>query len=293
MNCVPNISEGRNQETIEAIRAAILAADGVRLINVTPDADHNRTVYSFLGAPEAVLTAAKALAAEAIQRIDMRVQEGAHPRIGAVDVTPFIPVSGVTDEETLAVCRAFGRWAGDRGIPVYYYEDAATKPERVNLADVRKGQYEGLEARLRDPEWAPDEGPAVFVPRSGAFVVGARFPLIAFNVNLRTADVELAKRIAQSVRHISGGFRYVKAMGLAVEGDLTQVSMNLTHYSKTPVHRVVEVIRSEAARYGVAVAGTELVGAIPAAAAEEIIRFYLQCHDFSASQILELNCLPD
>jgi glutamate formiminotransferase len=177
-------------------------------------------------------------------------------------------------------------------VPVYYYEDAATRPERINLAKIRKGQYEALPEKLKAPEWAPDEGPAEFNPKAGATVTGVRFPLIAFNVNLHTTDVDIAQRIAQAVRHISGGFRYVKAMGLLLEEqNMAQVSMNLTNYTKTPIPRVLETIRMEAARHGVSVAGTEIVGSIPMGALEEIVKHYVQTHDFELSQVIEYSLL--
>ncbi|RME65094.1 MAG: glutamate formimidoyltransferase, partial [Caldilineae bacterium] len=198
----------------------------------------------------------------------------------------------VSTEEALAIARRFGRFLGDLGVPVYYYEDAATRPERQNLATIRKGQYEGLPAKLQDPDWLPDEGPAVFNPQAGATVTGVRFPLIAFNVNLRTTDLDIANRIARAVRHISGGYRYVKAMGVALEAQgMVQVSMNLTNYTKTPIHRVLETVRMEAARHGVTVAGTELIGAMPLAAIQEIMRHYVQTHDFQLSQIIEYSLL--
>ena len=195
---------------------------------------------------------------------------------------PFIPIRDVDTAEAVAIARRFGQFVGALGVPVYYYEDAATRPERKSLPDIRKGEYEALADKLTQPDWAPDEGPAVFNPRSGATVTGARFPLVAFNVNLRTTDVSIADRIAKAVRHISGGYRYVRALGLPLaDKGMVQVSMNLIHYDKTPVSRVLETIRSEAARYGVAIAGTELVGPVPLGVLEEVAKFYLQVHEFS------------
>jgi glutamate formiminotransferase len=186
------------------------------------------------------------------------------------------------------IARKFGAWLGSRGVPVYYYEDAATRPERQSLPKIRKGEYEALEEKLRDRAWEPDEGPAEFNPAAGATVTGSRFPLIAFNVNLRTDDLEVAKTIARAVRHINGGFKAVRGMGFALEErDMVQVSMNLVNYTETPIHRVLETVRSEAARYGVAVAGTELIGPVPLDALEEVVRFYLQVHDFTTEQVLE------
>jgi glutamate formiminotransferase len=194
--------------------------------------------------------------------------------------------------EAVTIARQFGCAVGEQGIPVYYYEEAATRPERINLPDIRKGEYEGLADRLADPDWQPDSGPATFNPRSGAMVTGARSPLVAFNVNLRTGDLQLAQRIARAVRHISGGYRYVRAMGVALtEQSLVQVSMNITNYQKTPLPRVLETIRSEAARYGVSVVGSELIGAVPLGVLEQAARTYLQAHDLQTDQIVEMALL--
>ena len=215
--CEPNISEGRNQDVVEQVADAVRAVAGVKLIDYSSDPDHNRSVFTYLGEPEDVLEATKRLVAKAFELIDMRGHHGSHPRQGAVDVAGFIPVRGVESAEAVEIARRFGRFVGELGVPVYYYEDAATRPERKSLPDIRKGEYEALEAKLQQPEWAPDEGPAVFNAEVGALVTGARFPLVAFNVNLRTTDVSIADRIAKAVRHVSGGYRYVRAMGLPLE----------------------------------------------------------------------------
>jgi glutamate formiminotransferase len=250
-------------------------------------------VLTYLGEPEAVLEATRAMAVKALELMDMSRHKGAHPRMGALDVCPFIPIRNVTTEEAVVIARRFGKHLGALGVPVYYYEDAATRPERLLLTSIRKGEYEGLPRKLQDPAWEPDEGPAVFNPKAGATVTGARFPLVAFNVNLRTTDLSIAERIAKAVRHINGGYRYVRAIGLALSDEgLVQVSMNLTNYLKTPVPRVLETIRSEASRYGVNVAGCEFVGPVPLGALEEPLKHYLQVHDFSMSQIIE-NALLD
>jgi glutamate formiminotransferase len=286
--CEPNISEGRELALVEQVVEQVRHTPGVKLIDYSSDPDHNRSVLTYLGEPEPVLAASKALAVKAFELIDMGRHHGSHPRQGAVDVVPFIPVRGLTSAEAVETARQFGRFVGSLGIPVYYYEDAATRPERTSLPAIRKGEYEALPAKLRDPAWAPDEGPAVFNPRSGALVTGARFPLLAFNVNLRTTDIEIADRIAKAVRHISGGYRYVRALALSLaDKGMVQVSMNLLNYTKTPIPRVLETIRSEAARYGVLVAGTELVGPVPLGALEEVFRHYLQLHEFSMEQIIE------
>jgi len=286
--CVPNISEGKDLSKVEDVVHQIRDIAGVKLLNYSSDADHNRSVLTYLGEPEPVLEATQKMAAKAIELIDMSQHKGSHPRMGAVDVVPFIPVREVETGEAVDIAHRFGRFIGDMGIPVYYYEDAATRPERNNLVNIRKGEYEGLEEKLKDPEWVPDEGPSVFNSKSGGLVTGARFPLIAFNVNLRTTDLKIAQDIAKAVRHISGGYRFVRAIGLSLEDEgMVQVSMNLTNYIKTPIPRVIETIRREAARYGVNIAGSEFVGPVPLGALEEVLKHYLQAHDFSMNQIIE------
>jgi len=290
--CVPNVSEGRNLELVERLADVIRNEPDVKLIDLSSDKDHNRSVYSYLGEPGAVLAATKELAELTFELIDMTKHKGDHPRMGALDVVPFIPIYGMQAEEAVEIARSFGEFIGAKGIPVYYYEEAASRPERVSLAQVRKGQYEGLAEKLKNPQWAPDEGPAAFVPNIGSVQVSARFPLIAFNVNLRTEELEVADRIAKAVRHINGGYRYVRAIGLSLKGTgMVQVSMNLTNYLKTPIPRVMESIRSEASRYGVAIAGAELVGPVPLPALEEVVRHYLQVHHFSIGQIIETNLI--
>ena len=286
--CEPNISEGRDLSVVEHIADAIRSDPAIKLMDYSSDSNHNRSVFTYLGEPEPVLEATERLAVRTFELIDMTLHAGSHPRQGALDVAPFIPVRGIETAEAVEVARRFGRYVGGLGVPVYYYEDAATRPERRNLPDIRKGEYEALAEKLTKPEWAPDEGPAVFNRRSGATVTGARFPLVAFNVNLRTTDESIADRIARSVRFVSGGYRYVRAMGLPLEDKgLVQVSMNLVHYDRTPIARVLEAVRAEAARYGVAIAGTELIGPVPLAALEDAARHYLGLHEFSTDQIIE------
>jgi glutamate formiminotransferase len=287
--CEPNISEGRDLALVEQVADEVRAVSGVKLLDYSSDPDHNRSVFTYLGEPAAVLVATERLAAKAFELIDMARHHGSHPRQGALDVAPFIPVRGVESAEAVEISRRFGRFVAALGVPVYYYEDAATRPERKSLPDIRKGEYEALAEKLTRPEWAPDEGPATFNPKSGVTVTGARFPLVAFNVNLRTTDLSIADRIARAVRYISGGYRYVRALGLPLEDKgMVQVSMNLINYTKTPVSRVLETIRSEAARYGVAIAGTELVGPVPLGVLEEVTKHYLQVHDFSLEQVIEV-----
>lgn len=285
--CVPNVSEGRDQAVVEAIAGALRRVDGVRLVDSSSDPDHNRSVFAYLGEPEPVLEATRALASEAFQRIDMTGHTGSHPRLGAVDVVPFVAARGVEREEALAVCRRFGRWVGEQGVPVYYYEEAATRPERRALPDVRRGGYEGLAERLATPEGAPDEGPAEFHPKTGAVVTGVRGPLLAFNVNLRTDDLELARRIARSVRHSDGGFEHLRALGIRLrDRGMVQVSMNLTRPGKTSVAEIVEAIRTQAAVHGVEVAATEFIGAVPTEVVVEIARHYLEAYDLKPHQVV-------
>jgi glutamate formiminotransferase len=286
--CEPNISEGRNLEVVAAVAQAIRSVEGVKVVDQSSDPDHNRSVFTYLGEPERVLAASQAMAAKTFELIDMTKHTGSHPRQGALDVAAFVPVRGMDTSEAVDISRRFGRYVGSLGVPVYFYEEAATRPERTSLPAIRKGQYEALAEKLKDPAWEPDEGPAVFNPKSGVLVTGARFPLVAFNVNLRTTDLSIADRIARAVRHINGGYRFVRALGLPLEDKgLVQVSMNLVNYAKTPIPRVFETVRSEAARYGVNVAGTELIGPVPLGALEEVLKHYLQVHDFSMEQIIE------
>lgn len=290
--CEPNISEGVDLILVNEVLAQVRQFPEIKILDVSSDADHNRSVFTYMGGPQEVLQATKALAQKALERIDMRQHRGSHPRMGAVDVAPFIPVRGMEIAEAVEIARDFGRFVGSLGVPVYYYEEAALRPERVSLPDIRKGQYEALEEKLKDPIWAPDEGPAVFNAKAGGLVTGVRFPLVAFNINLHTIDVTIAERIAKAVRNINGGFRYVRAMGLAIEEKgQVQVSMNLVNYSKTPIPRVFEAVKAEARRYGVQIAGTELVGPVPSEALEEVLKYYLQAHDFKMDQIIELSLL--
>jgi len=292
VECVPNFSEGRRKEVIDQITEAIAIVPDVHVLDVQSDADHNRTVVTFVGEPEAVEEAAFRGIGKAADLIDMNLHRGEHPRMGAADVVPFVPIKGVTMEDCVAIARRVGERVGrELDIPVYLYEEAATRPERRNLAEVRRGEYEGIKAEIEtNPERTPDFGPQ-HLGKAGATAIGARPPLIAFNVYLGTDDVEVAKAIARAVRYSSGGLRYVKALGLLVKGK-AQVSMNLTDYRQTPVHRVVEMIRREADRYGVAVVESELIGLIPNEALVEAAKFYLQLDDLSSDQILE-NRLAD
>jgi glutamate formiminotransferase/formiminotetrahydrofolate cyclodeaminase len=287
VECIANYSEARRPEVVEAIMQAITSVEGVHLLDRHSDLDHNRTVLTYVGPPQAVQEAAFRSIARAAELIDLDQHTGEHPRIGATDVCPFVPISGMTMQEAVQLARGLGQRVGEElGIPVYLYEEAATRPERQNLENVRRGQYEGLKAEiLTNPQRQPDFGPARLGP-AGATVIGARQPLIAYNVYLTTGDVTIAEKIARAVRQSSGGLRYVKALGMLVEGR-AQVSMNLTNYKKTPVARVVELIRREAARYAVGVHHCELVGLIPQPALVDAAQWYLQLDQFEPEQVLE------
>jgi glutamate formiminotransferase len=289
IECVPNVSEGRRADVIDATLDAIRSVAGVRLLDHSSDASHNRSVMTLAGDAGAVRAAVLALFDVALRSIDLRAHRGEHPRLGAVDVVPFIPIEGVTMAECVALAREVGaEIAARHGLPVFLYEEAATSPSRRNLEDIRRGEFEGLATKLADSAWAPDFGPAQPHPSAGAAVVGARMPLIAFNVNLATDRLEIARNIAAAVRHSSGGFRFVKALGIPLaDRGMVQVSMNLTNYEKTPIFRVFDAVRREAARYGVAVAGSEIVGLVPAGAMVATAEYFLQLGDFKPGQVLE------
>jgi glutamate formiminotransferase len=290
VECIPNFSEGRDAAKVEAVAAAISAVPGVVVLDRTMDADHHRSVITFAGEPEAVLEAAFRAAEHAVALIDLNEHAGEHPRLGAIDVLPFVPIKGVTMDDCVAIARRAGeRIARELGVPVYFYERAATRPDRVDLADVRRGEFEGLRAEIAaNPDRAPDCGGPRVHPTAGAVAVGARPPLIAYNVNLHTEDLGVAKKIAQAVRGRDGGLRYVKALGFALgERRQVQVSMNLVNYEATPLFRAFEMVRREAERYGVRVAGSEIVGLVPQAALNACADFYLQVENFSEDLILE------
>lgn len=287
VECIPNFSEARRPEVIDAIIGEITSVPGVHLLDRHSDLDHNRTVLTMVGAPAPIEKAAFLAIKKAAELIDLDIHTGAHPRIGATDVVPFVPISELSMVECVEMARRLGKKVGDElGIPVYLYEEAATTPDRQNLENIRKGQYEGLrEDIIVNPARKPDFGPAR-LGKPGATVIGARAPLIAFNVYLTTADVTIAQKIARVMRNSSGGFRFVKAMGVLVEGR-AQVSMNLTNFKLSPIARVVETIRREAQRYGVAIHHTELVGLTPQEALIESAVWYNQLDDFKPEQILE------
>ncbi len=287
VECIPNFSEARRPETVDKIVAAIQSVSEVKLLDRSSDLDHNRTVITFAGSPSGVEEAAFRAIKTASELIDLDHHTGEHPRLGATDVVPFVPLSGVSMDECIAIAKRLGARVGSEiNIPVYLYEAAATRPERANLENIRRGQYEALKTEMGvNPERDPDFGPRK-VGKAGATVIGARNPLIAFNTYLTTDDVDIAKKIAKAARHSSGGFHYVKALGLLVDGR-AQVSMNLTNFRETPIARVVEFIRREAARYGVAIHHTEVVGLLPQESLTDAAIWYTQLDAFDKEQILE------
>jgi glutamate formiminotransferase / formiminotetrahydrofolate cyclodeaminase len=287
IECIPNFSEARRPEVIDQIVAAIQSVEEVKLLDRSSDLDHNRTVLTFAGSPFGVEEAAFRAIKTASELIDLNNHSGEHPRLGATDVVPFVPLSGATMDDCIALAKRLGeRVASELDIPVYLYEAAALRPERANLENIRKGQYEGLKAQIEsNPERQPDFGPAKLGP-AGATVIGARNPLIAFNVYLTTDDMDIAKKIAKAIRNSSGGLRHVKALGLLVDGR-AQVSMNLTNFRETPIARVVETIRREAQRYGVGIRHSELVGLIPQEALVDAAVWYTQLDAFDKEQVLE------
>lgn len=289
VECIPNFSEGRDKEVIEKIIDAVRNKEGIKLLDYSSDKDHNRTVVTFVGEPEIVEEAILDMAGKVYENIDMAKHKGEHPRMGALDVVPFVPISEVKMEECIDMAIRVGKVIGEKyNVPVYLYEEAATFPERQNLAKVRKGQYEGFFEKIKDSKWIPDFGPGEMNSRSGCMAIGARVPLVAFNVNLGTDNIEIATNIAKNIRHIGGGLRYVKAMGVSLqERNIVQVSMNLVNYEKTAVYRAFEMIKMEAKRYGVPVVGSEVIGLLPMAVLIGAAEYYLQIEDFSMEQILE------
>ena len=289
IECVPNISEGRRPDVINSIADALRAVPGLRVLDVQSDASHNRSVFTLAGDAEAMKAGIPVLFKAALAAIDLRTHKGEHPRMGAVDVTPFIPIEGVTMDECVQLAKSIAADVAKRfSLPVYLYEDASSNPARKNLEDIRRGEFEGLAAKMRQSGWAPDYGPSAPHESAGASVIGARMPLIAYNINLATNRLDVAKKIASAVRMSSGGLRFVKAMGIPLEDrGIVQVSMNLTNYEKTPIFRVFEMVKREAARYGVTVLESEIVGLIPSAALMQTAEYFLQLEGFTPGQVLE------
>lgn len=289
VQCVPNFSEGLDQEVISKIIEAIKSVEGVKLLDYSSDKDHNRTVVTFVGTKESVVEGAFQGVKIAAELIDMTKHKGEHPRMGATDVIPFIPIKGVTMDECVELANELGKRVGEElKIPVYLYEKAATASHRANLAKVRKGEYEGMQEKMQDPKWQPDFGPAELNEKSGATAIGARMPLVAFNVNLNTSDLEVANKIAKNIRLAGGGLHSVKAMGVELkERGIVQVSMNMVDYKKTPLYRAMELIKVEAKRFGVSVVGSEIIGLVPMEALIETVDYYLAIEGFKNDQILE------
>jgi glutamate formiminotransferase len=293
IECVPNFSEGINQQTVEALALTVRRTPGIKLLDVSADMDHNRCVLTFMGSPELIIDGAMAVAEEALSRIDMRLHKGIHPRIGAVDVVPFIPFGEASMAEAVELARRFGReFAKRTHVPVYFYGEAALKNDRRQLPNIRRGGYEGLEAKLKNPDWFPDAGAPVFQNRWGATAVGARIPLVAFNVNLDSTDLDLARDIALAVRESNGGFPSVKAIGLFLKSkNLVQVSMNLTNYQQTSLRTVFDFIERQARSRGVNILHSELIGLLPRDALADVTPEYLKLIDFSEDRIIESHFL--
>ncbi|WP_138206606.1 glutamate formimidoyltransferase [Haloimpatiens lingqiaonensis] len=289
VECIPNFSEGRNKEVVEKIVDAVRKTEGAKLLDYSSDASHNRSVVTFIGTPEAVEEAMVNMAEKVYENIDMRNHKGEHPRMGALDVVPFVPITGVTMEECIEIANRVGKTIGEKfNIPVYLYEKAASNKGRENLATVRKGQYEGFFEKIKDADWKPDYGPCEVNEKGGCVAIGARVPLIAYNINLDTDNVEIADKIAKVIRHLGGGLRYVKALGVKIEDrNMAQVSINVVDYQKTALYRVFEMVKMEARRYGVNVIGSEVIGLIPMGAIFQTAEYYLQFENFSTEQVLE------
>ena len=294
MECIPNISEGRRLDLVEEFADIVRAVPGVTLIDYSSDASHNRSVFTFLGDPDQVMEAAFRFAKHAVEKIDLRVHEGEHPRMGAVDVIPFVPIRDMDMAECVELSKKLGeRLANELDLPVFLYEESASAPHRKNLAAIRKGQFEGMAEKVLEDQWHPDFGGNRIHPSAGVVAVGARQPLIAFNINLDTSDVSIAKKIAKIIREKDGGFRAVKALGVMLEErNIAQVSINMCDYKQTPLYRVLEFVRFEAARYGVHVVGTEIIGLAPMMAFVDAADYYLQIEKFDAAkQVLECHLL--
>lgn len=289
IECVPNFSEGRDLLKVEKILDCFRAKKNVKLLDYSSDEDHNRSVVTVVGEPEALKEAIIEAIGKAVELIDLTKHEGQHPRMGAVDVVPFIPIKNVTIEQADALAKEVAEEASKLyNLPFFLYEKSAVSPHKENLADIRKGQFEGMAEKMKDSKWKPDFGPSTIHPTAGVTAIGARMPLVAYNVNLSTNNLQIATDIAKKVRYISGGFRFVKALGIELEDrGIVQVSMNLTDYSKTSIYRVFETIKMEAERYGVQVVGSEIVGLVPLKAIVDTADYYLRLENFSIDQVLE------
>ena len=289
MECVPNFSEGRDLQKIDKIVAPFRGKQGVKLLDYSNDEDHNRLVVTVVGEPEPLRDAVLEAIGVAVELIDLNHHQGQHPRMGAVDVVPFIPIRNVTMEEAVALSKEVGKEVAKRyNLPVFLYEKSASAPHRENLAAVRKGEFEGMAEKIKQPEWHPDFGLAERHPTAGTVAIGARMPLVAYNINLNTPSLEIAHDIAKKIRFIGGGLRYCKAMGVELKDrGITQVSINMTDYTRTALYRAFELVRVEARRYGVSIVGSEIIGLVPMEALIETASYYLGLENFSMEQVLE------
>ena len=289
MDCVPNFSEGRDLQKIDKIVAPFRGKQGVKLLDYSNDEDHNRLVVTVVGEPEPLRDAVLEAIGVAVELIDLNHHQGQHPRMGAVDVVPFIPIRNVTMEEAVALSKEVGKEVAKRyNLPVFLYEKSASAPHRENLAAVRKGEFEGMAEKIKQPEWHPDFGLAERHPTAGTVAIGARMPLVAYNINLNTPSLEIAHDIAKKIRFIGGGLRYCKAMGVELKDrGITQVSINMTDYTRTSLYRAFELVRVEARRYGVSIVGSEIIGLVPMEALIDTASYYLGLENFSMEQVLE------
>jgi len=289
IECVPNFSEGRDQQKIEKIVDNFRGRKGVKLLDYSSDEDHNRCVVTVVGERDALRDAVLAAVGTAVEIIDLTKHQGQHPRMGAVDVIPFIPIKNATMEECVELSKEVGRTVAELySLPVFLYEKSATAPHRENLAAIRKGEFEGMEEKIKLPEWAPDFGPAQRHPTAGTVAIGARMPLVAFNINLNTDRLDIATAIGKRIRHLNGGYRFVKAMGVDLaDRGIVQVSINMTDFTRTALYRVFETVRFEARRWGVTIAGSEIIGLVPMQALVDTAEYYLGLEDFSIDQVLE------
>ena len=289
MECVPNFSEGRDLQKIDRIVAPFRGKQGVKLLDYSNDEDHNRLVVTVVGEPEPLRDAVLEAIGVAVELIDLNHHQGQHPRMGAVDVVPFIPIRNVTMEEAVALSKEVGKEVAKRyNLPVFLYEKSASAPHRENLAAVRKGEFEGMAEKIKQPEWHPDFGLAERHPTAGTVAIGARMPLVAYNINLNTPSLEIAHDIAKKIRFIGGGLRYCKAMGVELKDrGITQVSINMTDYTRTALYRAFELVRVEARRYGVSIVGSEIIGLVPMEALIDTASYYLGLENFSMEQVLE------
>lgn len=289
MECVPNFSEGRDLQKIDKIVAPFRSKQGVKLLDYSNDEDHNRLVVTVVGEPEPLRDAVLEAIGVAVELIDLNHHQGQHPRMGAVDVVPFIPIRNVTMEEAVALSKEVGEEVAKRyNLPVFLYEKSASAPHRENLAAVRKGEFEGMAEKIKQPEWLPDFGSAERHPTAGTVAIGARMPLVAYNINLNTPSLEIAHDIAKKIRFIGGGLRYCKAMGVELKDrGITQVSINMTDYTRTALYRAFELVRVEARRYGVSIVGSEIIGLVPMEALIDTASYYLGLENFSMEQVLE------